>query len=310
MKIFDIVYKEGETEGIYALGMVYDPAMQDNFVALSQEEIKLSIDEEKRMVFGAVLIPNKEILRVDGEGNSFALRFSEDTIEQLGHDWIAKGSHVNFSEQHEKKIEGLAAVEMWTVKDPNNDTSNFYGKTYPKGTLVALSKVNNDDTWSKIKSGEINGYSIEAILGLEEINLKQQLTMTDEVKKSFLTELKEDIKALFTAQKEEVNETEQKPTLEATEVNEVKEVEAQPEFDVEAFKKEMSEALGVEFSSQLENVKTELKNELAKKDETIKELEAKLAKQPEAEEIVEAPIASKVELNSQGRILQLLRKNK
>ena len=310
MKIFDIVYKEGETEGIYALGMVYDPAMQDNFVALSQEEIKLSIDEEKRMVFGAVLIPNKEILRVDGEGNSFALRFSEDTIEQLGHDWIAKGSHVNFSEQHEKKIEGLAAVEMWTVKDPNNDTSNFYGKTYPKGTLVALSKVNNDDTWSKIKSGEINGYSIEAILGLEEINLKQQLTMTDEVKKSFLTELKEDIKALFTAQKEEVNETEQKPTLEATEVNEVKEVEAQPEFDVEAFKKEMSEALGVEFSSQLENVKTELKNELAKKDETIKELEAKLAKQPEAEEIVEAPIASKVELNSQGRILQILRKNK
>ena len=115
---------------------------------------------------------------------------------------------------------------------------------------------------------------------------------------------------MFTAQKEEVNESEQEPTLEATEVNEVKEVEAQPEFDVEAFKKEMSEALGVEFSSQLENVKTELKNELAKKDETIKELEAKLAKQPEAEEIVEAPIASKVELNSQGRILQLLRKNK
>lgn len=295
MKIFDIVYKEGETEGIYALGMVYDPAMQDNFVALSQEEIKLSIDEEKRMVFGAVLIPNKEILRVDGEGNSFALRFSEDTIEQLGHDWIAKGSHVNFSEQHEKKIEGLAAVEMWTVKDPNNDTSNFYGKTYPKGTLVALSKVNNDDTWSKIKSGEINGYSIEAILGLEEINLKQQLTMTDEVKKSFLTELKEDIKALFTAQKEEVNEPEQEATLEATEVNEVEEVEAQPEFDVEAFKKEMSEALGVEFSSQLENVKTELNNELAKKDETIKELEAKLAKQPEAEEIVESP-TEKVEL--------------
>lgn len=201
MKIFDIVYKEGETEGIYALGMVYDPAMQDNFVALRQEEIKLAIDEEKRMVFGAVLIPNKEILRVDGEGNTFALRFSEDTIEQLGHDWIAKGSHVNFSEQHEKKIEGLAAVEMWTVKDPENDTSNFYGKTYPKGTLVALSKVNNDDTWAKIKSGEINGYSIEAILGLEEINLKQQLTMTDEVKKSFLTELKEDIKALFASEK-------------------------------------------------------------------------------------------------------------
>ena len=102
MKVYDIVYKEGETEGIYAMGMVYDPAMQDNFVALKEEEIKLSLIEDKRMVFGAVLIPNKEIMRVDGEGKPFALRFSEETIEQLGHDWISKGSHVNFSEQHEK----------------------------------------------------------------------------------------------------------------------------------------------------------------------------------------------------------------
>ena len=33
MKVYEAVFKEGETEGIYAIGLVYDPAMQDMFVA-------------------------------------------------------------------------------------------------------------------------------------------------------------------------------------------------------------------------------------------------------------------------------------
>lgn len=304
MKVYEAVFKEGETEGIYAIGLVYDPAMQDMFVALKEEDVKLSLLEEKRMVFGAVLIPNKDILRVDGEGNTFSMRFSEETIEKLAHNWISKGSHKNFSEQHETPIEGITAVEMWTVSDPDNDKSNTFGKKYPKGTLVAMSKVDNDKTWNDIKEGKINGYSIEAILGLQNINLKTEIQMTEEAKKSFLTELKEDIKALFTSQKEEVIEETVSEDVEAQAETESEVVEeAKPDFDVEAFKKELTETLGVEFKSQLDEA-------IQAKNVEIKELEAKLSKQPEVEDLSVTPEVVNVQLTSEGELLQLLRQNK
>lgn len=303
MKVYEAVFKEGQTEGVYALGLVYDPAMQDMFVSLKDEEIKLSMIEEKKMVFGAVLIPNKDILRVDGEGKPFSMRFSEETIEQLAHNWIDKGAHKNFSEQHEKPLEGITAVEMWTVKDPERDTSNYFGKTYPKGTLVAMSKVNNDKTWQDIKEGKINGYSIEAILGLQEIhlsnNLKTEIEMTEDAKKSFLSELKEDIKALFTSHKEEVvEETISEDVETQTQETEVVE-EAKPEIDVEALKKELTDTLGVEFKSQLDEV-------VKSKEKEIENLKVQLAKQPEEEKLTVTPeiVKREVKLNSNNKQIQ------
>lgn len=302
MKVYQAVFKEGETEGIYAIGLVYDPAMQDFFVALSEEEIKLSVIEEKQMIFGAVIIPNKDILRRDSEGNEFTMRFSEETIEKLAHNWISKGSHKNFSEQHETKLEGITAVEMWTVADPDNDKSNTFGKKYPKGTLVAMSKVDNPKTWADIKAGKINGYSIEAVLGLQNFNLKTEIEMTEEIKKSIVTDVIDGVKAFFTSEKvEEVEVLE--PEVVKVKSEEVVEAVEEPAFDADAFATELTSTLKVEFKSQLDTA-------LLEKQKEIDALKVQLSKQPEAEEVTITPqIKANVELSSTGRLLELIRNN-
>lgn len=304
MKVYEAVFKEGQTEGVYALSVVENPAMQDMWIALREQPqtIELAqVDEEKRLLLGAALIPNKKIYR-NIDGHEFYITFSEQTIEKLAHNFFKNQMNNNSSLEHEVKLDGMSVVEGWTVQDPNNDKSNAFGKTYEKGTWVTMMKVDNDEMWGKVKSGEIKGFSIDALLALEEINLKTEIEMTEDTKKSIIDGVLDGIKnfSFFSKEKEVVEETVSEEVETQTQETEVVE-DAKPEFDVEAFKKELTETLGVEFKSQLDEV-------VKAKDDKIKELEAKLAKQPESEEVKDVPV-EKVQLSSstkKGRIYQFL----
>lgn len=282
MKVYEAVFNES-TEGVYALSVVFDPAMQDHFIALSEQTTKIelqSVDEEKRLLMGAALIPNKKIYR-NIDGNEFYLTFKEETIEKLAHNFMKNQMNNNSSLEHEVKLEGMSVVEAWVVEDPNNDKSNAYGKTYDKGTWVTMMKVDNDEIWEKAKKGEVQGFSIDAMLQLKEINLNTN-NMNDDAKKSIVDEVLNGVKALFNTQKEEVVE----------EVKEVEEIEVQPEvveetieepkFDAEAFARELKETLSVEFKSQLDEV-------VKSKDAEIEALKVELNKQPVEEKAVLTP---------------------
>ena len=289
MKVYEAIFKEGETEGVYALSVVEDPAMQDMWIALSEQpqQIELAqVNEEKRLLLGAALIPNKKIYR-NVDGNEFYITFKEETIEKLAHNFFKNQNNNNSSLEHEIKLEGMSVVEGWTVQDPNNDKSNAFGKTYEKGTWVTMMKVDNDEIWNKVKNGEIKGFSIDALLGLQEINLKTEINMNDEAKKSLKDEILEGMKAFFTSDKKEVEEVKEVENIEVQpEEVETEEVEATDrDFDVEAFKADVLEAMKAEMSAQLEAKDSELK---AKNDE-LEALKLEMSKQAEAEEVTVTP---------------------
>ena len=77
MKVYEAVFKEGETEGVYALSVVENPAMEDMWITLSEQPQKIELelaDEKKRLLLGAALIPNKKIYR-NIDGNEFYITF-------------------------------------------------------------------------------------------------------------------------------------------------------------------------------------------------------------------------------------------
>ena len=68
--------KDREKWGVHAISLVETPAVEENFVALSSNEIKMKeIDSEKRISLGAVLIPEQKVLRKDNEGNPYYIFF-------------------------------------------------------------------------------------------------------------------------------------------------------------------------------------------------------------------------------------------
>lgn len=294
MKVYEAVFKEGETEGVYALSVVENPAMEDYWIALSEQPqtIELAeVDAEKRLLLGAALIPNKKVYR-NIDGNEFYLTFSEETIEKLSHEFLKRQYNNNSSLEHEVSLNGMSVVESWIVDDPLKDKSAAYGKVYEKGTWVAMMKVDNDDVWKDVQEGKIKGFSIDALLSLQEINLKS-INMNDESKKSLKEEILDGIKALFNAQNEEVEKEVENIEVQPDEVKEEVEATSDRDFDVEAFKADIMETVSAHFSEQLKAKDVEVNEKLEAKDKEIESLEAKLNAQPEPEAVVVSPEATK-----------------
>lgn len=297
--VYEAVFKEGETQGVYALSVVENPAMEDLWIALSEQPQQIEfakVDDEKRLLLGAALIPNKKIYR-NIDGNEFYITFSEQTIEKLAHEFFKNQSNNNSSLEHEVKLEGMSVVEGWIVEDPKNDKSNAYGKEYEKGTWVTMMKVDNNEVWEKVKSGDIKGFSIDAVLGLTKLNLKSEIKMTNEVKDSIVSDVLNGVKAFFSNKDEKAEEAvvaEEVTLAEEEVVEETKE-------EVYATKEELTElkTMVEEIKAMLEPKEEEEEilmtkdSVLAEKEKEIETLKAELSKTPEAESVKVTPEVKK-----------------
>ena len=137
MKIVELILDEDQEEsGIEAISIVESPAIESDFVALKNEEIKLAeISKEKRILLGALLIPNKPIYRNGSEGDYYIF-FSKDTISKASQMYLRNGYQNNSTLEHSKDLKGLTLVESWIVEDEVQAKSRKYGLNVPFGTWM------------------------------------------------------------------------------------------------------------------------------------------------------------------------------
>jgi len=182
MKTYQAIFNEQETEGVFGISLVHDPAMEGTFVALKKENIQLKeIDLEQRILMGLVLEPNKPVYR-NQNGEEFNIVFNEQTIKDLSYHFFKSNYHKNSTIEHDssQRIEGVTFVESWIVENPKNDKSNEFGLSYPKGSWIATMKVDSDEIWNDyVKTGKVKGFSIDAMLSLKEVNLKSDINMSE-----------------------------------------------------------------------------------------------------------------------------------
>ena len=77
MRIVELVLDEDqEMTGIEAISIVENPAIEADFVALKADEIKLAeINKDKKILMGALLIPNKPIFRNSEDQDDYYIYF-------------------------------------------------------------------------------------------------------------------------------------------------------------------------------------------------------------------------------------------
>ena len=163
MKIIELILDEEQDDsGIEAISIVESPAIESDFVALNSEEIKLAeISKEKKILLGALLIPNKPIYR-QGDDGEYYIFFSKETIVKASQMYLKNGYQNKTTIEHEKTLEGLTLVESWIVEDEVQDKSRKYGLNVPVGTWMGAVKVNNDEIWKEyVKTNKVKGFSIE-----------------------------------------------------------------------------------------------------------------------------------------------------
>lgn len=213
METYKVLFNELENEGVYAVSLVSDPAIGVQFVTLSkQKEIKLAtINEEQRILLGAVLIPDQPIYR-NQDGHEFNIVFPKETIKQVQHNFSQQGYQNNSTIEHSgEQIQNVTFVETWIKEDEVHDKSIMYGFNEPIGTWYAAMKVNNDEIWNDyVKTGKVKGFSIDGVFDMEKVNLKTEINMNLE---SIVNAIKQGFESVKLS-----NETEQVDVVEAVEV--------------------------------------------------------------------------------------------
>lgn len=164
MRIIELLIdEEADFSGIEAISIVDRPAIEENFIALSKEhKVELAeVDNEKRILMGAALIPNKNIYRTNGE-DEYYIYFSDETVRQASQLFLMRGNQNQSTLEHEAKLHGLSVVESWIIEDDVHDKSRKFGMDLPVGTWMVSMKVNNDEVWENyVKTGKVSGFSIE-----------------------------------------------------------------------------------------------------------------------------------------------------
>lgn len=163
MNIIELVLDEENNEiGIEAISVVENPAIEEDFIALSNDIIELKeADKEKKLLVGALLIPNKPIYRRIGD-DEYYVYFSKDTVLKASQMYLQNGNQSKATLEHSHDINGLTLVESWIVEDDVHDKSRKYGMNVPIGTWMGAVKVNNDEVWNDfVKTGKVKGFSIE-----------------------------------------------------------------------------------------------------------------------------------------------------
>jgi hypothetical protein len=171
MKLYELKVEDEEIDEVFALSFVESPAIESDFVYFDKEVVQFAkVDTEQRMVLGPILIPDKKILRVDGEGQPYHVFFTKETVKKLAQNYLMKKYTDKATLEHEKTITGVNLVESW-IKDGKLDKSNNYGLNLPEGTWVGVFKISNEEIWKDyVKTGAVKGISIEGTFEHKLIN--------------------------------------------------------------------------------------------------------------------------------------------
>ena len=120
--------------------------------------------DEKQMLVGPLMVPNKLIPRIDDEGNEYYVYLTSDTIRKLSYKMMKDKliDSVNIEHDNKDRVDDAFLVETWLIEEEDTDKSRKYGFDLPNGTWMGMYKIDNKKIWDEyVKTGKVKGFSVE-----------------------------------------------------------------------------------------------------------------------------------------------------
>jgi hypothetical protein len=189
MKLYELKIEDENVDEVMAISLVESPAIESDFVYFNKDQVMFAeVSKDQHMLIGPILIPDKKILRIDGEGQPYHVFFTKDTVKKLAQNYLMKKYTDKATLEHDSKLKNVFLVESW-VKEGHLDKSNNFGLNLPIGTWVGMFKITDDNLWKDyVKTGKVKGFSIEGLFEHKLINassvevlLEKQITELSDV---------------------------------------------------------------------------------------------------------------------------------
>lgn len=169
--------------GVEFISLVDYPAIEVNWVAMSENAKRYNFNADKQIVTGPVMIPDLPIYRADDKIGEYYVTFDASEIEKIARKFMREQRTlgINYQHQDNSQVDSAVIIEYWFITDKENDKSNGLGFNLPIGTWMATTYMADKSFWEKeVKSGNVRGYSIEGFLNMEmaKIQNKNNAQMT------------------------------------------------------------------------------------------------------------------------------------
>lgn len=168
---------ELKEQGIQNIALVDSPAMLTEFLAFNEQkpyEFKFALQEEQRIITAPVIVADLPIYRqVDGQ--EFYVVYKKETNMQILQKYMLDGNQRKVKLTHDTTdlSKGVFVFEVF-ISDASRGIKQPEAFDLPDGTIFCSMKINNEDIWKRVKSGEVKGISLEGFFDLEkEIELDQ-----------------------------------------------------------------------------------------------------------------------------------------
>ena len=172
LPLYNIVL--GEADGIEIMSLVEHPAVERDFLAFEKQkqlaknaeayraEAKFSLNEEQHIVFGVAIRADFPIYRIDNSGYEYYVIFNKETIKQLRDKFMYDKRTDLVNLEHSKGANNIYLIDSF-IKDTSKGISPAGFEDIEDGSWFVSYKVDNEQVWNKIKSGEFRGFSIEGV---------------------------------------------------------------------------------------------------------------------------------------------------
>ncbi|QIN95166.1 serine protease [Stenotrophomonas phage vB_SmaS_DLP_3] len=124
-----------------------------------QLTIKKADKTYKQMVWAEVYAPNRP--DVDGEF------MTADEIEKMAYSFIRKGKLDQIDVNHDNKVVSAHIIESFIARKGDPD--------FIEGAWVVAVHIEDEEAWQMILDGELNGFSMEAMVSKEEVEVTVEI---------------------------------------------------------------------------------------------------------------------------------------
>ncbi len=119
---------------------------------------------KKYKILGVAMIPDMEIYRNPNQiiKEEHKVYFTAKTIAALRENFHLKHGKDSFDINHNNlPVENVKLTKSFLIDNDNRNSIPLIYKHLPNGSWMIEYEVNNEEVWSKIINGEINGFSVE-----------------------------------------------------------------------------------------------------------------------------------------------------
>lgn len=207
---FDID-SDNPSMGVKVISLVEEPAIESNFVFFNKEKqkskfIELKGEKFKQVVAGLALIPDKDILRLDVNGEPYYGVFSKEVVEKARTKFHKELLTNRVNTDHSSKDYVDAFLIESFIIDSEERLADVKAKGIEEaviGSWFVAYKIEDAEIFKKVVSGELNGFSVEIFLQELYSNNSNNVNVFENVMNKFLEKLKSLLQEMEAEKKEE-----------------------------------------------------------------------------------------------------------